>query len=67
MTDEFAAYTYNHDSPTKSEFIGMRPSTDIVAVQESYGTDYYVYAGQKLVRVCPSPGMAQAVAAKYQD
>ncbi|WP_447724669.1 hypothetical protein [Sphingomonas koreensis] len=35
----------------------------IIEVQESYGTDYYVYAGTKLVRVCPSIGMAREVAA----
>ena len=66
MTDELATYTYNHDRPTKSEFIGMRPDTHIVEVQESYGTDFYVYAGEKLVRVCPSRGMADEVAAGYQ-
>lgn len=36
---------------------------EIVPVRESYGTDYYVYAGDKLVRVCPSIGMAREVAA----
>ena len=32
-------------------------------VRESHGSDFYVYAGDKLVRVCPSIGMAREVAA----
>ena len=28
-------------------------------------TEFYVYAGEKLVRVCPSIGMAREVAAGY--
>jgi hypothetical protein len=32
-------------------------------VCESYGSDWYVYAGSKLVRVCPSLNMAREVAA----
>jgi hypothetical protein len=35
----------------------------IAAVRERYGTDYYVYLGAKLIRVCPSIGMAREVAA----
>lgn len=35
----------------------------IIPIQEAHGTDYYVYAGEKLVRVCPSIGMAREVAA----
>lgn len=35
----------------------------IIKVRESYGDDFYVYAGSKLVRVCPSEGMAREVAA----
>lgn len=35
----------------------------IVEVRESYGSDFYVYSGEKLVRVCPSIGMARAVMA----
>lgn len=35
----------------------------IIEVRESYGSDFYVYAGDKLVRVCPSRGMAEEVAA----
>ena len=35
----------------------------IVKVRESYGFDYYVYQGDKLIRVCPSEGMAREVAA----
>jgi len=37
----------------------------IVEITEDYGTDYYVYLGEKLLRVCPSRGMAESVAAKY--
>jgi hypothetical protein len=35
----------------------------IIPVRESYGLDFYVYKGEKLVRVCPSIGMAREVAA----
>lgn len=35
----------------------------IVEVRESYGSDFYVYRGDTLVRVCPSIGMAREVAA----
>jgi hypothetical protein len=35
----------------------------IVKVREAYGYDYYVYLGDKLIRVCPSEGMAREVAA----
>jgi len=35
----------------------------IIKVRESYGYDYYVYAGDKLLRVCPSMDVASAVAA----
>lgn len=35
----------------------------IVEVHETYGSDFYVYQGLKLVRVCPSPGMAAEMAA----
>lgn len=37
----------------------------IIKVRESYGFDWYVYAGQKLIRVCPSEGVANSVAAAY--
>lgn len=37
----------------------------IIKVRESHGDDFYVYVGTKLVRVCPSVGMANAVAAAY--
>jgi hypothetical protein len=30
---------------------------------EFYGSDYYVYRGSSLIRVCPSLGMAREVAA----
>jgi hypothetical protein len=32
-------------------------------VREAYGSDFYVYCGAKLVRVCPSMAMAREVAA----
>lgn len=35
----------------------------IIKIKESYGFDYYVYKGEKLIRVCPSEGMANEVAA----
>jgi hypothetical protein len=35
----------------------------IIKVRESYGFDFYVYQGDKLIRVCPSEGMAREVAA----
>lgn len=35
----------------------------IIEVQEAYGSDFYVYAGGRLIRVCPSIGMARSVAA----
>lgn len=34
-------------------------------VRETYGSDFYVYVGQKLIRVCPSLAMAREVAAAY--
>lgn len=37
----------------------------IVKVRESYGFDYYVYVGSKLIRVCPSESMAREVASAY--
>ena len=40
-----------------------KPKITIEPVREAYGIDYYVYAGDKLVRVCPSVGMAREVAA----
>lgn len=41
----------------------MVGKVSIVEVRESYGSDFYVYLGEKLIRVCPSIGMARAVAA----
>lgn len=38
-------------------------NVQIIKVRESYGFDYYVYQGEKLIRVCPSEGMAREVAA----
>lgn len=37
----------------------------IVEVRESYGSDFYAYVGEKLIRVCPSIGMAHEVLAGY--
>ena len=37
----------------------------IIEIRESYGTDFYVYVGDKLIRVCPSIGMAREVAASF--
>lgn len=34
-------------------------------VRETHGIDFYVYSGDKLLRVCPSEGMAREVAAGY--
>lgn len=34
----------------------------IIEIQESYGSDFYVYRGETLVRVCASIGMANEVA-----
>jgi hypothetical protein len=34
-------------------------------VREAYGSDFYVYVGSNLVRVCPSASMAREVAAAY--
>lgn len=39
----------------------------IVTIQESYGPDYYVYQGDKLIRVCPSLDVANAVVASLQE
>jgi hypothetical protein len=46
--------------PPRNEEIEM---IQIIPVKESYGTDFYVYRGDTLVRVCPSIGMAREVAA----
>lgn len=35
----------------------------IIRMEEDYGPDFYVYEGERLVRVCPSEGMAFEVAA----
>ena len=36
---------------------------EIYQIEESYGPDFYVYQGDKLIRVCPSIGMAHEIAA----
>ena len=38
-------------------------TVSIIEVREAYGSDFYVYLGERLVRVCPSIGMARSVAA----
>lgn len=38
-------------------------ATEIWEVRESYGSDFYVYSVSKLLRVCPSLGMAREIAA----
>lgn len=35
----------------------------IVEFRDRYGAEFYVYQGEKLIRVCPSIGMAREVAA----
>ena len=45
------------------ERIAQIGNVEIWRVTESHGDDFYVYAGSKLVRVCPSEGMAREVAA----
>ncbi len=35
----------------------------IIEISEVYGSDFYVYQGEKLIRVCPSIGMAREIAA----
>lgn len=43
--------------------MATKPVCEIIEVVERYGSDFYVYLGAKLVRVCPSLGMAREVAA----
>ena len=38
-------------------------TVSIIEVREPYGSDWYVYSGVTLVRVCPSASMAREVAA----
>ena len=38
-------------------------TVQIIEVRESYGSDFYVYQDDRLIRVCPSIGMANEVAA----
>ena len=40
----------------------MQTQIKIIPVREDYGTDYYVYVGDDLKRVCPSLDMAREVA-----
>ena len=43
--------------------LGTMTLITIHKVREAYGFDWSVYAGSRLVRVCPSEGMAREVAA----
>jgi len=45
------------------KLISQKGSIAIWEVLESYGSDFYVYNGVDLVRVCPSIGMAYEIAA----
>lgn len=45
------------------ELVQQNGSVAIWRITEAHGDDFYVYAGSKLVRVCPSIGMAREVAA----
>ena len=45
------------------KLIYQHGNVEIYEVAESYGSDFYVYRGSKLVRVCPSIGMAREIAA----
>lgn len=41
----------------------MTDRVTIIEFREPYGSDFYVYLGPKLIRVCPSFGMAMEIAA----
>lgn len=45
------------------ELIEQRGAIAIWRITEAHGDDFYVYRGVKLLRVCPSIGMAREVAA----
>lgn len=50
------------------KYAGTARLSDTVTIERfgfSYGYDYYVYCDDKLIRVCPSLGMAREVAAGY--
>jgi hypothetical protein len=49
-----------------TEAIMAERQITIHEVRESYGSDFYVYAGSSLIRTCPSLGMAREVAAGLQ-
>jgi hypothetical protein len=38
----------------------------IIPVKKHYVTNFYIYRGDTLVRICPSIGMALKVAAAYR-
>lgn len=45
------------------KLIAKHGKVAIWEIEESYGSDFYVYDGETLVRVCPSIGMAREIAA----
>ena len=45
----------------------MTATCKIIKVRESYGFDFYVYQGQRLVGVYPSEGKAASVAAREES
>ena len=47
----------------KMKLISQNGRVAIWEVTEAYGSDFYVYDGDRLVRACPSIGMAREVAA----
>jgi hypothetical protein len=47
------------------KIVSQSGNVAIWEVSESYGSDFYVYVGDKLIRVCPSLGMAREIAAGY--
>ena len=59
-------FTHRLDGPMGARRDIMNKVT-IHKVRESYGYDFYVYKGKRLVRVCPSIGMAREVAAGAKD
>lgn len=45
------------------QIIARTARYEIIEVAEAHGADFYVYAGERLLRVCPSLAMAREVAA----
>jgi hypothetical protein len=59
LTYAFSALFWAHQKGVKQMTITIHET------QETYGSDFYVYAGSELIRVCPSLSMAREVAAAY--